>query len=506
MTYAHRDINLAGLKNEPEKRILRPHIRVGCNIYPQKNSPVFPDRSTKERVLNWDKEKTEGTVTSLNWSKRIGEAAGNWTATVKLGRNASIDPIAGDVLDGDWVDLQVLRNGYVFPLCRGVVDTVSEAGSSAGGARVATISLVGRDHGALFMTPLAWNNIFVQSLKELATGIGAVKIKGGPGGTPSEMFERLINATFAAKTTKTQAAWSLPPSLKSENGSKRFGDELQIINDTDTRGRLDNEMQLWTKAGQNLHETLSQWCNPLLNEYWFDTPNNETALDLNSWRRMQATIRERPFVNTTDGHASPWFGLRELRVPSWLIDTDTLARSGRERFTIFQITADFSYGNTQEQAAIGAPLWSPDDVELYGVRPYMENTRFIEHLNWAEKKDTWQRLVVDWFAPNPYWLSGTMEFPIMLPEARVGSRLRVETGGRDLTAYIEGVEHSFEFSEKAPRSRTKLMLTRGFMGTDDQLLKMVQTVSSRFTAGFKMNEHVPDSLPSIGGTATREAY
>lgn len=505
MTRAIPQIDLAGLKSEPGKALLRPHIRVGCSIYPHADNPIFTGRSTQERIINWDRTKTEGTITSFNWSKKMGEPAATWSMVVKLGRDASISPSDGDVMDGDWIDIQVMRNGVVFPLCRGVIDTVTDSGVSARGARVSTISIVGRDHGGLFMTPIAWNNIFVQSFSELSKGLYTEKMTGGPGGTPAELFKMLVDATFAQGTSPTQSAWMLPPALASKTNNERFGGELHVVNDSPTRGYYSNEMQLWTQAGQNLHQTLGTWCNPLLNEFWCDLE----AVDQTSFSatgegdKIQAQIRERPFVNTTDGMSSPWFSLLETRIPSWLIDSDQLARSGRERFTMFQITADFNYGNAQEQAALGAPLWSPEDVAKYGVRPYMESTKYINRASigdWAAEKDDWQRLVADWFAPNPYWLSGTLNLATMLPEIRIGERVRVDTGNvySDLTAYVEGVEHTFEFTKQRPRSRTKLTLSRGFRGTDDELLRMVQITSGRFKAGFGKDSNAllgPGAIP-----------
>jgi hypothetical protein len=494
-------LSLDGFESDPEKKILRPHFRVGCRIYPHANNPVFPGRSTREIVINWDPVETEGTITSFAWSKRMGDVAGNWSMNLKLGREAALDPSAGEIMDGDWIEIEVMRNGVVFPLCRGVIDTVTEAGSSSGGARISNWSLVGRDHGALFEHPLAWNNIHIQSMAELWKGIGTEKIKGAPGGSPSELFKRLIDATFAQGTSLTQSSWTLPPALAAKvGGLGRFGGELKVNNSTPTRGIYMNEMQLWTKAGQNLHQTLSQWCNPLLNEYWYDAGSHVSGTD----DQMQATIRERPFVNTTDGSGSPWFSVNETIIPAWIVEKDQLARSGRERFTIFQITADFNYGNTNEQAGVGAPLWSPEDVAQHGIRPWMETTKYINNSasvsGWVEEKDNWQRLAADWFGPNPYWLSGALDLSVMLPEVRVGERLRVQYGGAkdDLTSYVEGVDHSFEFGtgSRGPKSRSKILLSRGFRGTDEALLSMVQTVSGRFNAGKRIGD---SPVVTVGG-------
>ncbi|MCK5800721.1 MAG: hypothetical protein KAI47_26220, partial [Deltaproteobacteria bacterium] len=59
-----------------------------------------------------------------------------------------LDPSMGDIIDGDWVDVSVLRNGVRFTICRGIVDSVRESKTSVTGATVKTVTVNGRDHGA----------------------------------------------------------------------------------------------------------------------------------------------------------------------------------------------------------------------------------------------------------------------------------------------------------------------------------------------------------------------
>ena len=482
-----------GMASEPNKKVLRPHIRVGATFYPHANDPIFSSRSVKRRYLNWDRNLTEGTITNWSWSKRMGEPSGRWSITAKLGRSAAMDILGGDLIDGDWVDIEVMRNGIVFPICRGVLDTVREQTQSVGGATVRTISLTGRDHGALFETPIAWANIYAQSVSELLLGIHTAGLKSEIGGSPSRMFELWINATFGQKTSAVRSAWQFPPALASRTSVDRFGDELEVRNSSETRGSYWNEISAWTQAGQSLHQAFGQWCNPLLNEFWYDLENPQDPTATRHGQRMEATIRERPFINDALGLDSPWFDVPEWTIPSWMIESRDLGRGGTERFTIFELLADYSHGNAQEQPALAPPTWSKNAVSSHGIKPYLENTKYVQVVNgdqggWVAERNVWQDLVVSWFAANPYWLSGTLNIATMLPEIRVGNRLRLATGdSTGLSGYIEGVEHEYQFASdgnRGPHSRTRLQLTRGFEGSDKDLVDLVRDSKKTFTEGF----------------------
>jgi hypothetical protein len=464
-------------------KLAKPCYRVGVTIYPHCD-PVFANRETRPRKLTWKAEETEGSVVGWQWSKRLGQPSGTWAATVKLGRRATISPMGGDVLGHDWADCSVLRNGVVFPICRGVIDTVRESTQAASGETVRTLTLTGKDHGGLMETPIAWNNIYVETMKELGFGLMTFKILSTAGDPPDKLFADLIAATFNRGTSQTQSGWALPPALQAVGNAKAFCDLINVDRGV-TRGGYFNQQSLWTTAGQTLDQAVAQWCNPLLNEWRYDIGQGVTANQLEAF----AAIRERPFVNTTDGMASPWFGLRTWRIPTWLVEGTDLGRSDTERFTIFQLIADVSWYPQAGQAALTVAEYSRYLIERYGIKPYMEQTNFIgfaeDPSQWIPERDRWLRLLIDWYAPNPYWLSGTINFGCMLPEVQIGDRLILDTGNPTtcMQAYVEGVSHTFQWAgsgSSGPRTRTSLSVTRGFHGTDGNLLKMVRDITKLY--------------------------
>jgi len=496
-------LQLEGFQSDRQKRLAKASHRAGITIYPHDNDPVFTQRKSRARYLNWDPRVTEGTVVQLSWSKRLGAPSGSWSAAVKLGRSASIEPMAGDVMDGDWADIVINRNGIPFPLCRGVVDSVRLKTGSAGGATTRMLVLTGRDHGAMFEAIVAWNNIYVQTVGELCFGLNAKRIPGEPGDTPDGMFEKLISATFARgevegswlldrsdPNSANRSAWNLPPALQTSTGKQIFLEALKIGR-SGTRGYFANEQQLWTGAGQSLHQTLTNWCNPLLNEWRYDVGTLRKIGGAYSMA-MEANIREKPFVNTADAEFSPFFrDLPTWRIPSWLISDTDLGRSGYERFNIYQLMADMHYYRGQEQLAMTPAIYSREAIRRHGIRPYNETTKYlmaVEGGGLEDERRAWQQLIVDWYAPNPYLLSGTVTIDAMVPEIQIGSRFILDTGDPTTTLqfYVEGVDHGFRWapSSGGPSSSTTLMLTRGFRGSDKDYLKMVQAISKQYVDKF----------------------
>jgi hypothetical protein len=417
----------------------------------------------------------------------MGAAPGQWSATIKLGRGATIDPIRGDILPGDWCDIAIVRNGIRFPLCRGRCHAPRQRKYSAGGATARTITLTGTDHGGLFTAKTSWNNLFVQTIQQLVEGLNTSRVGGRVGGTPSELFELLIFAMFGEATSTTHSAWQLPPELTKLTGADRFGQLISVVQDGPTRGELYNELNFWTQAGQDLHSTLSQWCNPLLNEMFYDL----NPLEDGGGFDVQATIRERPFVNVDDLDESPWFDLEEVRIPTWLLSDDDLGRSDAERFSVFDIVAEMGLGGQQEQTALAAPLWSESVMQKHGVMPFLERTNFIAvggggQGGWEEERKRWMDLIGSWYAPNPYWLSGTLTFPVALPECRIGKKIRLDSGHprTSISAYIEGVDIAYEFGTRASRSSSQIMVTRGYEGEEIDRIDLVKSTFEQYKGEF----------------------
>lgn len=546
------NLQFPGLFNNGRK-FVAPHIRVGLTVYPTpdlEEIPFRPKRGMGVRQIDWNGQESEASILQLSWSKQIGQPSGQWSARVKglpFGADGELllDFDNQDIGDNDWVDLAILRNGVRIPVCRGVVDSVRRQSRSVGGATSVVYSVTGRDHGAFFEYPITWNSLWARTLNEIVSGLFTSRADGKVGGRPDELFASLIEGTFRGGTKQgvPSGQWILPQSLEDlvGPGKSKLFDLLEVITfNADKgikglRGAYYNEPQLWTIGEQPLHQTLSQWVNPLLNEYWYDILPPEVFLPkhgLNGFlsasqitkgtistdpqdlfiddsgigqtQRLDsedqdfgsigAFIRERPFPTTDAGKDSMWFSLPTWTLPTWLLESVDLGRSGAQRFNLFELLGDFGLGPQQEQAAFSKPRWHKANIFTHGLRSYSQSTRFFAQNKggpgaWFEERDKWLRILVDWFAPNPYLLQGQVVAKVPLPEIRVGHRVILDDGGgpqRQIQAYVEGVTTTVNAptQEAGARGSTTLILTRGFQGTDEELISAVSQMSDLYQGVF----------------------
>jgi hypothetical protein len=561
-------LQFSGLNNEGRK-FISPHLRVGMTIYPLWTPKPFRfagERSSAARRIDWYPDQTEASILSFQWSKQMGQPSGQWTAVIKAktqGYGTLLHQVTQStmnfddqaVVDGDWVDIAVLRNGIRIPLCRGVIDSVRKSTISAGGATVVTYTLTGRDHGAFFEYPITWNSIWARTLNETVSGLFTERVKGRVGGRPDELFKALIDGTFQGAVTAgvPSGQWKLPPSLFDRLGqsSARLHDILKIVSfsaikgETGLRGAYYNEPQLWTVGEQSLHQTLSQWVNPVLNEWWYDLlpprnfmpphgldgfldvapvtvvePLTDPALIEESQAAFQASlvprtvspgykqtltseneqfgtiaaiIRERPFPTLAQGRNAMWYGLPTWYVPTWLIQNSDLGRGGQERFNLFELLADFGLGSQSEQATVARPMWHREDIEQHGLRSYSQSVRFFAQDgkgigDWLDERNRWLNILRDWFAPNPYLRQGHVTVKTMLPEIRIGQRLILDHDDpkQQEQFYIEGVNLQYQAPSQGAGATgsTTLVLTRGFRGQDQDLISATSEISDVYKDVF----------------------
>lgn len=544
-------LQFPGLNNSGRK-FIAPHLRVGCAIYPNQldSNPFVPNRQAGVRHIDWEPRHTEASVIGLQWNKQLGPASGQWMLQIK----PSYDSRTGaerikfrdqEVVDGDWIDVAILRNGMRIPLCRGIVDSVRWATTSVGGATSIVYTLTGRDHGAFFEYPITWNSMWARNLAELASGLFTKRAEGRVGGRPDEMFRLLIKGAFQggkAQGSTPAGQWIIPQSLADIAERGKLFDLLKIVTfgyakgQKHLRGAYYNEPQLWNVGEQPLHQTLSQWVNPLLNEFWYDLlpsrdfvpkhsmqgflgaesfkiseggvgplgPSNAVSIqipqeyesDNQKFGTIGAIIRERPFPNTINKMDSMWYGLPTWRIPTWMIIDADLGRSGNQRYNVFELLADFGLGNQQEQAAYAKPRWSKDNIGTHGLRSFPGgNTRFTAPEqggvgDWIAEREQWLQLLVDWFGPNPHLIQGSITVKVPLPEVRIGHRLVLVSGQGNIEEQIQFYVEGVNIQMKGPlqgsgvKGSTTFTVTRGFKGSDQDLLAAVTKLSSTYETVF----------------------
>jgi hypothetical protein len=493
-------------------------VRVSTIFYPHAGDPVFPSRDKRHKGgirIDWDRKHSQAALQGLHWSKANGQAAGKWEVVIKDNFPYQLDVADGDILPGDWVDILINRNGLEIPLCRGYVDTATANRRGVGGATVREWRIGGRDHGVAWTVPISYTNMWIYTLKEISAGINTDRFRGRVGGTPAEMFKLLIEGAFGRGTTA--APWVMPEAMDPASpllagfapGEKRASllDVLELVRGA-TRGGYYNEPILWHQAGQTAHALIQDWCNPLLNEMIYDLHLSDSYPDTGkSDLKIGARIRERPFALAEDALAyfdsdgtiltgldSPWFHLQTWDIPTWICDSIQTGRSGHELFNLFSVIADTGWGGEKdEQFAATPPAWFRDSIERYGLNAMTEHTKYVAGgkakagSGWVEERGNWQRLLVNWYAMNPWMLQGPINVKIPLPEVRIGQRLRINNGNPNEveTYYVDGVELRYHRAgTAAPSAITSFTATRGWRGDDRSLVKALTKVAALYKDQF----------------------
>lgn len=248
--------------------------------------------------------------------------------------------------------------------------------------------------------------------------------------------------------------------------------------------------------GARLHDMMRRFTNEPYNEFFFDlapyTTQSEGAggvLQAVGHKTLvpAVVLRERPFpvhegvVTGRPAWRTPsqrWADLPTHEIHERDLIVESLSRSGQERFNFF--VALWSHGYGLDRASLtyglmdGAKLTSAPAIDMPSVRRHGFRKLEIESMYLQDGAESvivarrWTHMLRDWFGMNHLFLAGTVRVGFMLPEARVGHRLRIrrDDGGYVL-AYIEGVDHSWtKGATGTTESRTTFTLTRGTVDRD----------------------------------------
>jgi hypothetical protein len=454
-------------------------------------------------------QPTGPSITAATYAKNLSAPSGTWSLTVK-----SPTSLLDQLFPGDWLVLWWERNGVKFHGTLGNIDTVQEDRHVVGGATVHVYTVSGRDVGKLIELTSVWFNEWASAETNIGGRIFAKRYNYVPGGTPDAVCANMLDA-FLGSGGILGGAWTLPPGLNFLGAafiealrmrvmsSRQSTPETRLITSlagyssdafngsgftAHLRGSMFNETNLFQpEMGTTLYSMLQEWSNPLLNELFFDVDVEESEPDAPA---PLVVLRERPFANVFqasegDGNLdSPWFRLPTCSLRRRYVNDDGLSRSDVERINLFMLYAANTGFSTFDQYALYPPAIDEEDIRRYGIRKFEQQTRFTGEVGlgqpaWAKEMNTWQTLMVHWYGLNHLWLTGNVAIPFLYPEARVGYRLVLQGDGvNDVTqAYIESVAINYNYPRGAT---TSLGVTRGFRGTDAQLLQAIATRASSF--------------------------
>jgi hypothetical protein len=397
---------------------------------------------------------------------------------------------------------------------RGLIDEVRKQVSVTGtGATSVTFSITGRDFGKIWEQTPVWFS--VQALENVHGHVAARVFTTLPDSTDSQVSQDSLIIKSPAAAVRGylfgfleelqgfgRANWDLPRTVPNTVNEK-FLDSLYYnlagFSDLPKRQAIDPS---FINAGGTLWDLAKEWSDPLFTELFVDlfvqgsqalqtieAPIEDTV--------MTVVFRDKPFPIVSDlwtgdkGKDSQWFKLPEFIIPREVIRQENLGRTGMERFNAFFVTSplyqELLGGNAID---IVAPLWDKQDIRTHGLRRFDVQSKYGIARNLARtdpnKKsllnllEEQREIIRDWYAINPYLKNGTLELGVGMPDIRIGSRGRIpgaKSENEDETFYIESVSHNWSFGAG---TKTSLGVTRGWRGTDSQLLATLQRLKRRY--------------------------
>lgn len=485
---------------------------VEVRFYPQRGDPVTYE-ATPFALDGRRRSDEESSVIAVSTSKAMGAASGKWSVTLKPGQRELRDGLFKRLMDDDWVDITWIQNGRPWHAMRGLVDDPRRRRAVGGsGATTQVYTVTGRDFGKIWeITPIWFSPYSSVSLSGALSHevFGASAATAGP---PQKVVNGFLFGMLKAIANHGRENWTMPPGMPPE--SRTFIDTVawddrdfdpQRFADPNNPGELGAIGANWLMPSGNLWDLAKGWSDPIFNELWSDILRFDTSINsypgealVPSDSEPTVFFRGRPFPTLEEGKESPWFNLLTHVLPVEHITESDVGRSGAERYNAFFASPQV----TQEATGDGgldliAPLWSSEDISRHGLRRFdivSKYTSTVADLLGVSRR---QRTVVrDWYCMNPYLLSGTIQARVSRPRARIGHRLLIP--GRlskkdDETYYIESVSHNWSPGRGL---RTNFGVTRGWIGTDDAYLDLLQNLALEYKEAPIAKAGEPPSVAS----------
>lgn len=429
-------------------------------------------------------------VIAVSTQKAMG-ASGSFSVTLKAPAD---DPdLFAEVVDDDWVDIFLHEGKTRHHVMRGLVDEVRRSIAVGGsGATTRTWTISGRDFQKVYeQTPIYFDRYSTENV----CGAAAYQLLEAQnvGGNVSDTVALFLKGFLSQQQGLGRANFVMPAGMP--NAQPSFIDTV-LFNDAnyfDAPERISISPSLMQPEGM-AWDLAKQWSDPMFCELYTelypigDSYDAAIAGTDPSTTQMSVVLRDKPFVvvdpaaGVPTGLDSQWFQLTTFEIPRQSIATLDVGRNGYERLNAYFCSPNLIQELTRSSMVdLTAPLWFPDDMRQHGMRRCDVVTQYLA-ANAADNAGmaAAQRLLVrDYNCMNPYWLSGTINFACGQPQLRIGCRLRIP--GYDLTDdetyYIEAVGHSWSVQ---PGTRSTAMLTRGWRGTDSDLVSTLTQISGQY--------------------------
>lgn len=465
---------------------------VSVAIYSRNDDPIYAPIPTMH-FNGSSAESDSPSVISVSTTKNLGKSAGTFTVAIKVPSKARLS----DFADDDWIDISFHKNGVEYHTMRGLIENITKKRIvNDSGATSTTYVLQGKDFGCVFEKTEIWYNYLVGEVTEFHM-LSINDLDGKIRGNPAQVVERILFGFMKSQEGVGRANWLLAPNMP---GAKDTFPEAVLFDDV----RFSNVPERDCSGSLTTGDKISIWdmaleyADPMFCDLICDLGDGRNAaVDLDPTRgykkdetAMRVQFRDKIFPTTVEGGQlglgakgglrSTWFNTPVTEVNLQDLVAIETTKSTHDRFNSFVLSPSVVEAGGATIDTVG-PLWDKRDIRKHGLRQFDVQSRYFAAdsnlYGMAEK----QRLLLrDWHAIGPYLSSGGIVAASIVPGARVGTRLRVKSHAADETFYIEGCEHSWT---KQDGGNSTFQVTRGWEGTDKELVDAINSLASRYTLG-----------------------
>jgi len=434
-------------------------------------------------------------LVSVQTSKALGAPSGSFVLTVK-GSKAVGNEVFEWLADDDWIDVVFYRHDQPWHVMRGLVDEVRQSTVVSGtGATVETYTISGRDFAKIWeITPVWFSPYADNDLVTDAVGHKTFDALPSVVGDPPTAVKAYLKSFLEAVSQNAGVNWNPPkgmPAIENDSFLESVGFDDSAYSNIPARKQFNPNYMM---PSGTLWQLAQQHSDPLFTELYADLlPNNDAfAAELASGdpvglgdAKMTVVIRDKPFPNVAEsGKDDNWGGLPLAIVPRQQIKSADLGKSGLERFNAFFVASLLHQEQTGKDAlSIIAPLINLEEIKRHGMRRMdVQSQMAPDALDFGVMAEQQRKIIRDWYALNPYLISGTINLGMGRPDIRIGTRIAIPGVAADQsdmeTYYVEQVSHSWQYGSGL---KTTLGVTRGWIGDDSTYRDALEKKAAQYT-------------------------
>ena len=471
------------------------HSSMAVIVYPHKDDPlIVPPDGDAYRMDGRKASDRNPSLLSVQTSKIMGSNAGTFSFTVKPSRENL--NLFSQLVDDSWVDIVMYKHDQPYHIMRGMIDEIRRTKAVAGsGATTRAFTITGRDFSKvweitpIWFSPYATNDLTTDAVtRKVFKAIPEIK------GSPAESTEAYLKLFLEEIANAKGPNWEMPrgmPNITTDS----FIDSITFQKDyfQNEPPRKAFNPNFFSPQG-TLWQMAMQFVDPMFVELYSDLlpagdPFSERLSAGDSLPigdlDMTVVIRDKPFPvisNDVGLFVDTWDRVPVITIPIQQIKNDDLGRGGLERYNAFFTATRLLQDNMGPHAPyMLQPLINTAEIRRHGIRRLdIQSNHLPDNFDSVTMAFAQRRILRDWYALNPYLLSGTLALGVGRPDAKIGCKARVPgvtSEYEDETYYIEGVSHSWNFGATA---KTALQVTRGWVGSDASYLDALAKVNADY--------------------------